>query len=180
MRRLAILAILIAVGGCAHVPRSTLQAIALDELLAFADPARCEAGPAQSKLLGAMVAGDDSVGFRVGRVEAPESYSKAFGPVYLQTHEHYTVIGVPVRGSLFGLPLAAIERSLPKGGDPGQTDYRFKAAPEVVERVLAARGFPVKLGRTVAVGPPEVYDHFIELIADRAHSGHVLLSCGYS
>ena len=178
MSRLALLAAMIVLGSCAHAPGATSQRMALDELLAFEDSSRCKVGVAQAELLDAMVAGDAVAGFRAGRIEAPSPYLKAFGRVYLQTHEDYTVIGVRVRGSLFALPLAAIEQSLPKGGDPGQTDYRFKAAPEVVERVLAARGFPVKLGRTIAIGPPDGYEHFIELIADRAHSGHTLLSCG--
>ena len=130
-------------------------------------------------MLGAMVAGDANEGFRAGTVEVPASHASAFGPVYIQRHDGHTVIGVPVRGSLFGLPLVAIEQSLPEGGDPGETHYRFLAAPEAVARALGARGFPVKLGQSVTIGPPDGYEHFIELTADPSLTGHTLLSCGY-
>jgi len=170
---------MIALGGCAHAPGAKSQAITLDELLAFADPSRCEPGPAHRKLLDAMVAGDSEAGLRPGQIEAAMPYSRAFGRVSVKRFEHYTVAAVPVRGNLFGLPIVAVEQSLPDGGDPGDTSYRFRAAPEFVEGVLAARGFPVKLGRNVAIGPPDGYEHFIELIADRVHAGHTLLSCGH-
>ena len=164
------------VAGSAHHPA---RASALDESLAFAAPARCEPGPVLAKLLAAMVAGDANAGFRAGRVEVPPAHAGAFGPIYLQQHDGYTVIGVPVRGSLFGLPLVAIEQSLPEGGDSGQTHYRFKSDPKEAERVLAARGFPVKLGESVPIGPPDGQVHFIELLADPHHRGHALLTCGY-
>ena len=176
MTRLAAAAALLC--GCVHQPAA--PAIAFDEPFTFADPARCEPGPALGKLLAAMVAGDANAGFRAGRVAAPASHAGAFGPVYLQRHGGFTVVGVPVHGgSLFGLPLVAVEQSLPEGGDPGQTHYRFRAAPEAAERALVARGFPVKLGQTVPIGPPDGYEHFIELLADPHHPGQALLSCGH-
>jgi hypothetical protein len=179
MKRLGVIAALVALGGCAHAPAPGPQPMALDALLAFADPARCEPGPHQAKLLGEMIAGDANAGFRAGRIVLGQPYSRAFGPIRVEPHDGYTAISVSVRGSLFGLPITALVQSLPEGGDPGETHYRFKAAPETVERVLASRGFPVKLGHTVPIGPPDGYEHFIELVADPVHPGHVLLSCGY-
>jgi len=174
-----ILAVMALLGGCAHRPGATPRAIALDELLAFAEPSRCEAAPVHTNLLGAMIAGDANVGFRPGRVVAPSPQSSAFGNVYLHPYDAHTVIGVPVRGTVFGLALVAIEQSLPEGGDPGETHYRFKAEPAFVERVLAGRGFPVKLGQTVVIGPPDGYEQFIALTVDQVYPGHTLLSCGY-
>jgi hypothetical protein len=175
-----ILAAMVTLGACAHSPSPGGHALALDELLSFANPALCEPSTGQLNVIDAMVAGDAETGFRPGRVRAAPPYSPAFGRVSVTRFEHYTVATVPVRGTLFGLPVVAIEQSLPHGGDPGDTSYRFNAAPELVERVLSARGFPVKLGRTVPVGAPDGYQHFIELIADPTYSGHALLSCGYS
>ncbi len=175
----AIVAIAIIIGGCVHRPPETSQPLVLDELLAFADPASCAPGASYAILLGEMVAGDANVGFRPGKVAAPVRYAAAFGRVNLQSHEGYTVIGASVRGTLYGLPIVAVEQSLPDGGDPGETHIRFRAAPDAVERVLAERGFRAKLGQSVAIGPPDGYEHFIELIVDPVHPGHTLLSCGY-
>lgn len=179
MSRRASLALAIIVGGCVHRPSGTSQPLALDELVSFADPATCSPGTGHAEFLGAMIEGDANVGFRPGKIVAPNRYASAFGQVYLQDHEGYTEIGAAARGTLFGLPIAAVVQSLPEGGDPGETHYRFEAHPETVQRVLAERGFPVKLGQSVLIGPPDGYEHFIELIVDPVHPGHTLLSCGY-
>lgn len=179
MIRLRLIAAMVALGGCAHSPANRPEGLEMEPLLGFADPARCDPAPAHAGMLAGMITGNADVGFRAGRIVVPARYARLFGPVYRQPHDNYTVIGASVRGSLFGLPLAAIEQSLPEGGDPGETHWRFNASPEMVERVLAARRFPVELGRAVPIGPPEGYEHFIELIADPLHPGHTLLTCGY-
>lgn len=179
MKRWAVVGTAIALAGCAHVPQGGGQATDLSALLAFAQPARCEPGEAHARLLGTMVAGDANVGFQAGRIDAASPYARSFAQVYLHPHEGYTVIGVPVQGLLFGLPLVAIEQSLPDGGDPGETHYRFRADPARVQSALTGQGFPPNMQRIVIVGPPDGYEHFIELTADPRIPGHTLLTCGY-
>ena len=179
MRHPFALMMLAALGGCIHGPSQYSRGMALDDVLAFADPARCEPGPAQTKLLAAMVGGDANDGFRAGRLDVPRPHSQAFGAISLERRDHYTVIALPLRGTLFGLPITSIEQSLPEGGDPGEVHYRFASAPETVERVFVSRGFPVKLGSAVQLGPPEVYEHVIELVPDPVRPGHALVTCGY-
>jgi hypothetical protein len=154
------------------------MAMALDELLSFSDPSRCEPSPLHFKLLIGMVSGDANEGFRAGRIDAPPAYRPAFGRIRLEKHDGYTLFDVSVRGTLFDLPLTSIEQSLPNGGDPGSVSYRFRSSPQQAKRVLTARGLPVRLGQSVPMGPPDGYEYVIELLSDPRRPGHVLLSCG--
>ena len=165
-------------GGCVHAP-STSSPVALDGLLAFADASRCEPAAAHEQLLGAMVAGDANDGFRPGRVTASAELLPAFGPVRVRPHDGYTTVRVPVHGTLFGLPLVEIVQSFPEGGDPGDVGYRFGAPADVVQRAVNRIGMPARSGQSVTVGPPDGYEHYIELRPDPKRASHALLTCGY-
>ena len=176
----AILVAIAVLGGCAHTPAPrAAEKLALDEVFAFSDATRCEPAPAHALLLQEMVAGDVDVGFRSGRIVAPKPLARAFGAIFVEPHDNYTVVGVPVSGTLFGLPLASIRHSLPEGGDPGDVSYTFDTPVTVLERVLRARGFPAEAGRAITMGPPDGYEHVIELGPDPRHPGRAIVSCGY-
>jgi len=153
-----------AVGGCAHTARP-VGAPALDALLGFADPALCR----QS---------DANEGFRAGHVLAPPGLRTAFGDVRVVKHDGWWEIGVPVAGTLFGLPVTRIFQALPEGGDPGGVTYAFVRPVAEVGRVLRDQGFPARAGEDVQLGPPDGYAHTLFLRRGTATTS--LLSCGYS
>lgn len=178
MKAIAALALAAALSACAHRPSAQTAGIALDELLAFSDPRLCQPSEAHARMLAGMVAGNANEGFRAGRIDASKSHSAAFGKIFVRRFQHYSVVGVPLSGTLFGLPILSIEQALPEGGDPGDVTYRFQAKVESTQRALRARGFPAEAGRAVQMGPPEGYEHVIELLADPKRSDQTLLNCG--
>ncbi|MDQ3144278.1 MAG: hypothetical protein M3Q57_05295 [Pseudomonadota bacterium] len=177
MKAIAAVVPLLALAGCTHLPLT--RATALDPLLAFSDPSRCEQSPVHARLLDEMVVGDANEGFRPGRIAAPQPFAQALGPIFIEKHDNFTVVGTPVRGTLFGLPLVRIEQAFPDGGDPGDISYTFETAVIALERELIARGFPAKAGQTVSMGPPDGYDHVIQLMSDPSYRGRAMFTCGF-
>lgn len=170
--------------GCAHpeppaVPGVASSSPRLDELLAFADPRLCEPAPAHERFLAGMVAGDANTGFEAGRLLVPTDLKRAFGRIAVRRHDGWWTVGVPVRGTLFGLPLKEVVHALPEGGDPGDVSYIFVAPATLLEQVLRARGFPAKVGEDVQLGPPDGYKHYMTVRPDPDDKARSILSCGY-
>ena len=178
MKATAALVPLLALAGCAHMPMARGSA-ALDPLLAFSDPSRCEQSLAHTRLLNEMVAGDAEEGFRPGRIVVAQPFGQAFGPIFVDRVGDFTVVGTPVSGTLFGLSLVSIEQAFPDGGDPGDVTYTFETTVTNLEGQLVARGFPAKAGQTVSMGPPDVYDHVIQVLPDPSNRGRAMFLCGY-
>lgn len=169
---------LLGLAGCTHVERRP-DPIALDSLLAFSDPKLCEPTAAHFRFLRSMIGGDANVGFRAGKLVAPARLRAAFDRIKVKRHDGWWTIGVPVRGSLFGLPLAEIVHSLPEGGDAGDETYVFDVPVQRVESVLRARGFPAKSGEDVQLGPPDGMAHLMSLRSDPDDARRTVFTCGY-
>ena len=152
---------------------------ALDLFLGFTDPKLCKESAAHARFLQSLIEGDANDGFRAGNPVVPNRLKPAFGVVEVKRHDGWWTIGIPVRGSLFGLPLVRIEHALPEGGDPGDVTYSFRAPVDRVERVLRARGFPARANAAVRLGPPDGYDFRMSLHPDPEDAKQSLFGCGY-
>jgi hypothetical protein len=150
----------------------------LDAFLAFANPRRCEQAPAHSKFLAAMVIGKGNFRLRPGQIRVPAKLRSAFGDIEMKRTKDWTKVRVPVRGTLFGLPLVEIEQDFPAGGDPPDVSYSFAAPTTVVERAAKRHGFLARAGHLVPLGAEGVYDISVYLASDPDHAGHSILTCG--
>jgi hypothetical protein len=152
----------------------------LDAFLSFTNPTICEAAPAHDRFIRAMVGGDANAGFRPGRLVVPDRLRSAFGSIRVEQHDGYWTIGLPVSGTMFGLPLRRIVQWSPEGGDPGGVAYHFNVPAEELAGALRARGFPAKVGEAVQLGPPDGYEYTLEVRPDPDQQGGALFSCDYS
>lgn len=120
MSKVASVILMIGLSGCAASDRVATaftpftQSVTLDFLLAFSNPRLCELSANHAELLsGLAVFGEDEDGYdnvQLGGLAAPAWALSAFGVPERRRFDGWTMIHLPVvNGTLFGLPLAAID-----------------------------------------------------------------------
>lgn len=169
--------------GCATQPAPRPQGQALDALLAFADPAICRQTDATARLIEGFVRNDPLAMDSDSWIEpgaVPAELRDRFGPITRIKHDEWWTIRTPVRGTLWGLPLTAIEQDFPVGGDAGGTTFEFHASARMVERAARARGLMARAGRSVPMGVPDGLAWEIGLHPDDDDPRRSRLSCGHS
>ena len=156
---------------------------ALDPHIGFADPAMCYFTDETEKLVGGLIAYDPEFMHEEGWIQpgaVPERLRDRLGPIALVTHDGWWTIRTEARGTLWGLPLSAIEQILPVGGDPGGITFVFDAPVEAVGRAARERGFVARAGQSVPMGEPDGYAYEITLRPHPDDERQSLLSCDYS
>ena len=142
----------------------------------------CRFTEATANLLGGLVRNDsDTLSDRwIEPGEAPAGLQDRLGPIVRIKHDEWWTIRTSVRGTLWGLPLSAIEQDFPIGGDAGGITFEFAAPLHAVERAARARGFLARAGRSVPMGVPDGLMYSIDLYPDQSDRRRSALSCGYS
>lgn len=181
LRAVAVLSGLL-LGSCIAPSPPPGDGPALDDLIAFDDPATCRLAPGSAKLLDGFVRNnldtlnDDWI--RPGTV--PAELRDRFGPIEVSRHQGFLLVRTHVRGALWGLPLTAIAHEIPEGGDPGALTFEFAAGPHAVERAARARGFVARANADVAMTEPDALTPTISLHPDAHDPRRAHLSCGYT
>jgi hypothetical protein len=169
------------VNGCATAG-TTAPGPSLDDVIAFSDPAMCAFTEDTAKLIGDMVRGDPHAMDTDRWIEpgaVPANLQDRLGPILRIKHDEWWVIRTPARGTLWGLPLTAIEQDFPVGGDAGGITFEFAASPRTVERAARARGLLARAGKAVPMGVPDgmAYEITLQRAPGNVRRSH--LSCGY-
>ena|GEM_PF-5607834 len=168
-----------ALAACASRPSQT-GAAELGPVIAFADPAMCRFTDDTAKLIAGFVRNDpDTLSdnwIRSGAV--PAHLRDRLGPIERIKHDGWWVIRTEARGTLWGLPLLAIEQDFPEGGDPGGFTFEFAAPVAEVERITRARGFVARAGEEVAMGEPDALMYAVGLHPTADGRG-AYFGCGY-
>lgn len=166
--------------GCASSSSAPAPRQSLDDVIEFDDPAACLLSRDSAVLIDGFVRNNlDTLSdgwIRPGTV--PAHLRGRFGPIEVNRNDGWLVVRTEARGSLWGLPLAAIAHEIPEGGDPGGLVFEFEAPAAAVEKAARARGFVARAGEDVAMGPPDALVHSIGLHPLDDGSGSAL-SCGY-
>lgn len=167
--------------GCA-TSSPPIAGPSLDSLIAFSDPAMCRLTEETGKLIVGLVRNDpnamDSDSW-IEPGEVPPHLEDRLGPIIRVKHDEWWVIRTETRGTLWGLPLTAIEEDFPVGGDAGGITLEFAAPPSAVERAARARGFVARAGEAIPMGVPDGMAHEIFLRRAPGNRSRSHLSCSY-
>lgn len=176
----------LAAGACAK-PIAPLPE--LDTLITLTDPAMCEFTAETRQLIAGFFVQDpkslqdpitsQDKGDWIRSGVVPEHLRDRFGPITRTIHDEWWIVRTEARGSLWGLPLRAIEQDFPVGGDPGALTFVFDAPIAEVERAVRARGMVARAGQAVPMGEPNGYDYAIILESASEDAHHSRLTCDY-